>query len=52
MTNVDLLLVLMGPVGGFVTGMVIFLIARRQQRRFFAAHPEYPDPFERRTPAE
>ena len=54
MSNADFLLVLMGPAGGFITGLVVFFIARREQRRFFAAHPELPSPFapEHRTPAE
>jgi hypothetical protein len=40
MTNNDLLLILMGPLAGFATGMVVFLIARRAHRRSLAAHPD------------
>jgi len=47
MTNTDFLLVLSGPLAGFITGMVIFLIARREQRRFFQEHPELPSPFDK-----
>jgi hypothetical protein len=42
----------LGPLALFITGMAAFVLARRSQRRFFAEHPEYPNPFERHTPAE
>jgi len=47
----------MGPIGLVVLGVVAYLFGVREQRRYFAEHPELPNPFEHkhaphRTPAE
>jgi len=45
----------MGPIALTVLGVVMYALGRRDQRRYFAEHPELPDPFERQprhTPAE
>jgi len=46
MSNLDLVLVLMGPLGALLVGAFVFFVARRQQRRFFKDHPELPNPFD------
>jgi len=57
MNEVNFLLTLLSLAFGFVAAMVVLFIARRDSKRFFAEHPEYPNPYERKhapkhTPAE
>ncbi|HVW91514.1 MAG TPA: hypothetical protein VHB74_02805 [Devosia sp.] len=57
MNDVNFLLTLLSLAFGFVAAMVVLFIAQRDSKRFFAEHPEYPNPYERKhapkhTPAE
>jgi hypothetical protein len=50
MSNEFLITYVLILAGVGIYGLVLYLLAMREQRRFFAEHPEYPSPFEVRRP--